>query len=60
MKDLSIYTNDFINYCRLHKGLSAKTLRAYSIDLNQLWERTHGRPEQSIYLPVHIPSSQKL
>lgn len=42
MKDLSIYTNDFINYCRLHKGLSAKTLRAYSIDLNQLWERTHG------------------
>lgn len=31
MKDLSIYTNDFINYCRLHKGLSAKTLRAYPI-----------------------------
>ena len=43
MKDLSIYTNDFINYCRLHKGLSAKTLRAYSIDLNQLWERTQDR-----------------
>lgn len=42
MKDLSIYTNDFINYCKLHKGLSAKTLRAYSIDLNQLWAQTHG------------------
>ena len=42
MKYMLIYTNVFIIYCRLHKGLSAKTLRAYSIDLNQLWERTHG------------------
>ena len=42
MTDLSIYTEDFISYCRFRKALSSKTVKAYTTDLKQLWAYTNG------------------
>ena len=42
MTDLSIYTQDFIDYCRFRKALNSKTIRAYTNDLKQQWSFTNG------------------
>lgn len=51
MHDLQTIFQDYLNYCSLQKKLSSKTLKAYTIDLNQFlafssetpdpFERTH-------------------
>ena len=35
MQNLSESINSFINYCKFEKNLTNKTLKAYTIDLNQ-------------------------
>lgn len=51
MHDLKTIFNDYLSYCSLQKKLSSKTIKAYTIDLNQFlafssdvpspFERTH-------------------
>ena len=36
MTNLSIYTENFIAYCKLRKTLNSKTIKAYSTDLKHL------------------------
>ncbi|UAY53230.1 tyrosine-type recombinase/integrase [Ferruginibacter albus] len=36
MNNLQSASKDFLNYCQFEKGLNAKTIKAYKIDLNQL------------------------
>lgn len=46
MQDLQHYISDYLEYCRYQKNLSAKTLKAYRIDLKQFtdyMEQTDGQ-----------------
>ena len=38
MSELKLNVERFLNYCRFMKGLSDKTIKAYSIDLKQFLE----------------------
>ena len=38
MNNSSVYVKDFISYCKFRKALNNKTIKAYSIDLKQLFE----------------------
>lgn len=42
MTNLSIYTDDFIDYCKFRKALNSKTIRTYTTDLKQQWSFTNG------------------
>ena len=42
MNNPSIYVKDFISYCQFRKALNSKTIKAYSIDLKQLFEYING------------------
>lgn len=48
MKNLTNYVPEFINYCKFRKTLSIKTIKAYSIDLNQLFEHIQFLDKTSI------------
>ncbi len=47
MTNLSIYTENFIVYCKFRKTLNSKTIKAYSTDLKQLWAYTNGCLDKS-------------
>ena len=42
MNNSSVYVKDFISYCQFRKALNSKTIKAYSIDLKQLFEYING------------------
>ena len=42
MNNSSVYVKDFISYCQFRKALNSKTIKAYSIDLKQLFEHISG------------------
>lgn len=45
--DLSVLTNDYLNYCEFRKELDKKTIKAYRIDLNQYFTLVScGNPEK--------------
>lgn len=43
MKTLTSAVNGFIEHCKFEKNLSSKTIKAYQIDLRQLFEFTQSR-----------------
>lgn len=49
MFEYSNYVADFLNYCRYHKKLSDKTIRAYRIDLTQYQNFSNELTKQSLW-----------
>lgn len=49
MYEYKPYVDEFLNYCRYHKKLSEKTIRAYKIDLTQYKAFSDELSKQSIW-----------
>ena len=47
MNNPSIYVKDFISYCQFRKALNSKTIKAYSIDLKQIFEHIGGNLDKT-------------
>lgn len=54
MTDLQKNINDYLDDCRYMKGLSSKTLKAYSIDLRQFSEFCTEECIKSLYYVLKI------
>lgn len=49
MFDYRIHIDTFLNYCRYHKNLSDKTIRAYKIDLKQFKDFSNALNRQAVW-----------
>lgn len=49
MIEYNLYVNEFFDYCRFHKNLSDKTLRAYEIDLYQYTLFSNSLSKESLW-----------
>ena len=43
MQTLETITKQYLNYCKVHKNLDSKTIKAYRIDLEQFIYRDNGK-----------------
>lgn len=49
MFEYKLHIDEFINYCRYHKKLSEKTIRAYKIDLSQYGDFSDELSKQALW-----------
>ena len=49
MFEYKLHIDEFINYCRYHKKLSDKTIRAYKIDLSQYGDFSNELSKQALW-----------
>ena len=49
MFEYKLHIDEFINYCRYHKKLSEKTIRAYKIDLSQYGDFSNELSKQALW-----------
>lgn len=49
MFEYKLYIDEFLNYCRYHKKLSDKTIRAYKIDLSQYGVFSNELSKQALW-----------
>lgn len=54
MFEYMLFVDDFFNFCKFHKKLSDKTIRAYQIDITQYHEFSNGLTKESIWTYIEF------